>query len=273
MFVIMDLELYHGFYSTPPLWIHSQFGIPQFVFPELDISKIDAVPVPDRLRLGHQMEFVFAHLINASRSWGLIAKNLLVDAGKTRIGELDFLLQHTKTEAVFHIELAYKFYIINPEISEPVHRLMGPNKRDMFFTKLDKLKEKQFPLLYHEGIANKLSTLNINPTKVRQQACFKAQLFIPFNASKPNIRPLNIACIAGSWIRFDAFDDSPFQDFEYYIPYKQEWVLQPVLERPYMNHFETLLEVNMRMIKENAPLLWVKKPLGVIEKLFVVWWQ
>ena len=268
----MDHKLCNGFYQTPPLWTNTQFGIPQFAFPEVEVSKIGSFSVPDRLRLGHQMEFVFEHLMNISGKWELLAKNLLVDTGKTRVGELDFLLRYKETRAVFHIELAYKFYIVNPKITEPMHRLMGPNKRDMFFTKLDKLKTKQFPLLFHQSTENQLETLNIKAEQVHQQACFKAQLFTPFDAPRPSIRPLNPSCITGSWIHFDAFNRMPFKDFQYYIPYKQEWVVQPTLERPYMNHYATLLDVNMRMIKENAPMLWVKKPDNSLEKLFVVWW-
>ena len=268
----MAHNMHNGFYHTPPLWKNTQFGIPQFAFPELKISDIGFPSIPDGIRLGHQMEVIFAHLLDTAPKWKLLAKNILVDAGKTRIGELDFLLQHRETKAVSHIELAYKFYIINPKISEPIHRLMGPNKRDMFFTKLDKLKTKQFPLLFHKDLAYKLKTLHINPTKVSQQACFKAQLFKPFKVTKPSIRPLNVNCITGSWIQFDAFKSAPFKEYQYYIPYKKEWVLPPDLERPYLSHFETLMEVNLRMIKENAPMLWIKKPDNSLEKLFVVWW-
>ena len=268
----MEHKLHNAFYHTPPLWTHTQFGIPQFEFPELDITRIVGAPVPGRLRLGHQMEFVFAQLMDAATTWNLLAKNLLADVNKIRIGELDFLLQHTKTKEVFHVELAYKFYIINPEISEPIHRLMGPNKRDMFFTKLDKLKAKQFPLLFHRSLEDQLKSLQINPWKVSQQACFKAQLFTPFEEQPSSIRPLNVHCIVGNWVHFDTFNGEPFQENQYYIPYKIEWALPPILERPYVSHFETLMEVNLRMIKENAPMLWVKKPSGTLTKLFVVWW-
>ncbi len=268
----MDHKLYSGFYYTPPLWTNTQFGIPQFAFPALALSNIGFPSIPDGLRLGHQMEVVFAHLLDTAPKWKLLAKNLLVDVGKTRIGELDFLLQHKESKTVFHIELAYKFYIINPKISEPIHRLMGPNKRDMFFTKLDKLKTKQFPLLFHRSLEERLKSLNINPSDINQEACFKAQLFKPFEAANPSIRPLNVSCITGSWIHFDAFNTAPFKRYKYYVPYKKEWVLPPDLERPYISHFETLMEVNMRMIKENAPMLWIKKTDNSLEKLFVVWW-
>lgn len=272
MFATMHQSQVQGFCDTPPLWTNAQFGVTQFEFPKIEVNEIGAITIPERLRLGHQMEFVFGHLLKASPNWELLANNLLVDEGKVRIGELDFLLKDIVTATVFHIELAYKFYIVNPEISAPMHRLMGPNRRDMFFTKLDKLKTKQFPLLFHKSLSDRFRHLNIDLSEVNQQACFKAQLFTPFNQPRPSIRPLNIDCIAGSWVRFDAFSGEPFKDYQYYIPFKKEWVLSPVLERPYSNHYETLMEVNLRMIKQNAPMLWGKKPSGDLIKLFVVWW-
>lgn len=268
----MEKELCLGFYKTPPLWLKEQFGIGQFEFPTIDFSSFISETIPEQLRLGHKMEYVFEQLLNSSNDWKILAKNLLIDKGKIRIGELDFLLSHKHSAAHYHIELAYKFYIINPEITEPIHRLMGPNKQDMFYTKLDKLKEKQFPLLYSEEISKKLRDLKINPVKVKQQACFKTQLFAPYGNETISIRPLNKKCITGSWIRFDDFNTSEFKKLEFYIPFKQEWVLAPSAKRTYSSHYETLLDINLRMLKENAPMLWVQKPNGDLEKLFVVWW-
>ncbi|WP_165819390.1 DUF1853 family protein [Flagellimonas aquimarina] len=271
----MDKQLCSGFYNTSPLWINEQFGIPQFEFPRIEISNFKPKPINDRLRLGHQMEHVFEQLISDSKHWEILAKNMLVDEGKNRIGEIDFILENTETtetREVYHVELAYKFYIINSEISEPIHRLMGPNKRDMFFTKLDKLREKQFPLLYTEVLKDKLKKLKIQPYAVKQQACFKTQLFIPYGDINASIRPLNKNCIQGKWIRFNDFNSKTFKAFEYHITFKREWVIAPTLDRQYTSHHETLLEINLRMLKQNSPMLWVKKPDGTIEKLFVVWW-
>ncbi|WP_339334482.1 MULTISPECIES: DUF1853 family protein [unclassified Croceitalea] len=268
----MEKELCKGFYTTPPLWINKQFGVQQFNFPKLDLLNLSAKAIPEQLRLGHKMEYVFEQLLNHSEDWKVLAKNLLIDRNKVRQGELDFVLQHKQSKETYHVELAYKFYIINPEITEPIHRLMGPNKRDMFFTKLEKLKQKQFPLLYCKELSKQLEILEIKTETVQQQACFKAQLFLPYEVDGISIRPLNKNCIKGSWVRFDDFNTAEFKKWQYYIPFKQEWVLEPSTDRNYATQYETLLDINLRMLKENAPMLWVKKPNGVIEKVFVVWW-
>lgn len=272
MFVVMEKELCFGFYNTSPLWVNKQFGVQQFEFPNVQLSKFVPNPINERLRLGHQMEYVFDQLISFSEHWEVIAKNVLIDRVKIRLGELDFIIRNKTTKQICHIELAYKFYIVNPEISEPIHRLMGPNKRDMFFTKLDKLKEKQFPLLYAPELKDKLQELQINLEAVKQQVCFKTQLFTPYSCAPTSIRPLNKNCIEGKWIGFDDFNSEAFKTFVYYIPFKREWVIAPSSNRAYATHYATLLEINLRMLKESAPMLWLKKPDGIIEKLFVVWW-
>ncbi|MDT0539655.1 DUF1853 family protein [Croceitalea sp. P059] len=268
----MNQHLCLGFYKTKPLWVNEQFGVTQFEFPDINFNNFQASPIPERLRLGHKMEHVFEQFIEFSNEWELLAKNLLVDKGNLRVGELDFLVRHEFSKISYHIELAYKFYIINPEITEPIHRLMGPNRRDMFYTKLDKLKNKQFPLLFNEELHEELKSIQLNLDTVQQQACFKAQLFSLYGTSSTSIRPLNKNCIEGRWIRFDDFSTTEFNKWEYYLPFKQEWVMAPSENRGYVSHYNILLDINLRMLQENAPMLWIKKSGGILEKLFVVWW-
>lgn len=268
----MNKMLLDGFYNTQPLWEHEQFGIPQFKMPKLNNFPIEMEPLADNLRLGHQMEYVFKTLIQTSRQYEMLFSNMLIEEGKQRLGELDFLLREISTKQVVHVELAYKFYIIDPDIPEPIYRLMGPNKRDMFHTKLDKLKSKQFPLLYHPSLKSHWKALQIEPTAINQAACFKAQLFKSYGEENVHIRPLNTACLSGEWIRFDDFNQVAFAKWQFYIPRKQQWVIKPQENVGWMDHFDTLMETNVRMLKENAPMLWAKRPDGAIEKWFVVWW-
>ena len=57
------LEIAKGFYETPPLWINQQFGLPQFSMPDVALEKLAPLQLPTKLRLGHQMEYVFNHII------------------------------------------------------------------------------------------------------------------------------------------------------------------------------------------------------------------
>ncbi|MFS4491928.1 DUF1853 family protein [Maribacter sp. 2308TA10-17] len=261
-----------GFLNTPPLWQNDQFGIRQFEFPEIDLRTFQPQAIPERIRLGHQMEYVFKQLVAHSNRYEILLHNLPIREGKKTIGEIDFILKDIQTEELLHIELTYKFYIINPEISEPIHQLMGPNRRDMFFTKMEKIKNEQFKLLHSKEGTKALYNNNIDSSKISHQTCYKAQLFEPYGSNPVNIRPLNTNCFKGYWLRFEDFKSADFKSYEFYIPYKSQWVIAPHENVPWKSHFEILMDVNLRMLQENAPMVWMKKSETEFEKFFVVWW-
>lgn len=266
------LKLVTGFLNTPPLWRNQQFGISQFEFPAIDLSAFQPRAISAKIRLGHQMEQLFKQLIDYGTAYEVLLHNLPVKKGKRTVGEIDFILKNTQSEALLHIELTYKFYIINPEISEPIHQLMGPNKRDMFFTKMEKIKNKQFELLHSKEGVKVLYNNDININDVIHKACYKAQLFAPYRSNQVHIRPLNTNCISGYWMRFELFQTSAFKGYQFYIPNKLQWVIEPHKEVSWIPHFETLMDVNLRMLKENSPMVWMKRSATEFEKFFVVWW-
>ncbi len=261
-----------GFLNTAPLWINEQFGIEQFQFPKTDLSDFYPMPIPQNIRLGHQMEYVFKQLLESSSGYEVLLHNLPVKEGNRTIGEIDFIIHDRNTQALLHIELTYKFYLINPGITEPVHQLMGPNKRDMFFTKMEKIRDEQFALIYSEAGGNALAQQGLNPHSIEQQTCYKAQLFSPYGSKKVHIRPLNQECIRGYWLKFDEFNADKFKRYTYHVPYKSQWVIAPHDKVEWHSHFEILMEINLRMLKENAPMVWMRKSETVFEKFFVVWW-
>ena len=218
------------------------------------------------------MEHVFLQLITFSDAFDILIHNHPIKKGKRTIGEIDFILRERDTGRLLHVELTYKFYLVDPDITEPVHRLMGPNKRDMFFTKMEKIKNRQFPLLHSAEGKKALQKNGIDPEQVEHQCCFKAQLFNPLGTIATHIRPLNKSCISGFWIRFGDFEREEFKVHTYYVPYKSEWVVAPHDDVPWQSHFELLLDLNLRMLKENAPMVWMRRSDTEYEKFFVVWW-
>ncbi len=266
------VQLAKAFLQTPPLWTRSQFGLEQFRMPEIDLSRVEPIPFGSRMRLGHKMERIFLALFRGQDAYDMVLQNTVVKREKKTLGEIDFLLRDVRRDRFLHLELTYKFYLIDTDISEPIYQLVGPNRRDMFYTKLDKLKEGQFSLPFTPEGSALFRSLDMDPEQLKQEVCFKAQLFKPKGDSRIGIRPLNKGCIAGYWMRLEDFESEGYQGQLYYFPSKEEWVLTPYQVTSWMTYYDTLLELNLRMIQKNSTLVWMKRREGALEKFFVVWW-
>lgn len=259
-----------GFLETPPLWKNNQFNIQQFEFPKLDIHSFQPHPIPKNLRLGHQMEHVFQQLIDYADAYEIVLQNLQIGEPEKTIGEIDFILKHKSKNQLIHVELTYKFYLIYPEYSNPVLQLIGPNKRDTFFKKIQKIEQIQFPLLHTEKGAKTLTEYGINHLEVEQQCCFKAQLFKPFGSDKIDLGILNEDCLIGYWQRFDDFKKRTFATTQFYMPTKSEWVHSPFGGVNWKSFTEILPEIDLRLQNGYAPMLWLKNDRKTFEKMFVV---
>lgn len=270
--ISFKLNVYKGFLETPPLWVNEQFGLQQFEMPAIEVQTIRKQPIPYNIRLGHKMEHIFQQCLTSQQHYKFMYSNIKIKKDKITLGEIDFLVENTNTGKIVHVELTYKFYIIDTDIEKPIHQLVGPNKRDMFFAKMEKIKHNQFPLVFSEEGTTALHVLGIESSKITQEVCYKAQLFKPYGDSKISISPLNQDCIIGFWIRFKKFNAPNFKHHTYYIPIKDEWVLQPYINVSWITYDEVLLEVYNQMIKENSPMIWMRKTDGALKKFFVVWW-
>lgn len=264
------LSFYQSFYVTPPLWQGSYEGLVQFKFPEIDFEGFDSLPIPQSLRLGHQIEFIFKVLISQSNSNQILIHNLAIDRNKISLGEIDFILQDTHSRALTHIELTYKFYIITRDGTAIDQQLIGPNKRDAFIAKKDRIKQHQLPLLYRPESIKALLESGITVDKLVQQVCFKSQLFFPHDDRATDLGPFNPDCIAGSWISYSDFDSDEFRSSTYYIPAKLEWLLRPHAMVHWKTYEETYDEIAEQLMRQYAPLIWVKNSSERIQKLFIL---
>ena len=238
----------------------------------MDLSDFSPAPIPENLRLGHQIEVVCKQLLDHSLQYEVLVYNLPIREGKQTLGEIDFILKDVATEQIIHVELTYKFYIINPDIKDPLHQLIGPNKRDAFYMKMEKIKKRQFTLLHSEAGTTALTKLDIDANKVVHQTCFKAQLFKPYKADTLQIHPLNENCVVGYWVRLSDFNTDIFTLYKYYIPDKSQWVLNADNTYEWNSHADTRVVIDQHLVKQNSPLVWMKKSETEFEKFFVVWW-
>jgi hypothetical protein len=269
----------HGFLASPPLWKHMQFGLQQFEIPLVDLTHFEPQPIPEKLRLGHQIEYILHQILSHSDRYEVLAHNIQIKKGNDTLGELDFIIrsclparQVCESKKLLHLELTYKFYIIDPSIDAPIHRLIGPNRKDAFFAKLEKTKQKQLPLIHTEEGKQTLKNLGIEASELDQQVLFIGQLFTPYNTVVPSIETLNTDCIVGFWIRMQDFTSDAFQTYQYHITYKKEWIHTPHLDVQWISYDKALLDVKKKHLLKRAPMVWVKQPDDIIEKCFIVWW-
>ncbi len=264
--------LINAFIQTPPLWLERQFGLEQFVFPEIVCDAISDLKIPENLRLGHKMEHIFKNCLEGQVHFKLIAHNVAVKRDKRTIGEIDFLLKDGRDGSVLHLELTYKFYLIDPEFDDPIHQLIGPNRTDTFYSKLQKIKNVQFRMPFVEEGKEQLELLNVDSCNIKQSVCFKAQLFAPYLSPEVMIEPFNSQCISGYWVSMKAFIDLDLEANEFYIPPKDEWPLSPYDIDCWMSYYELLPKLDSFMLKKRSPMIWIKKDMTVFERFFVVWW-
>ena len=97
-------------------------------------------------KLGHLYEDALAVLLESTPRYDVLAQGLPIrqDAGHT-LGELDYLLRDLVSERTIHLELAVKFYLAVE--TESGLRLPGPDARDHYFRKLEKMRSHQLVLL------------------------------------------------------------------------------------------------------------------------------
>jgi hypothetical protein len=59
----------------------------------------------------------------------------------------------------------------------------------------------------------------------------------------------------------------------FYMPIKLDWLIEPHFDVQWLSieEFTPLLENEMMQLR--SPLCWIKKPDGIIDKIFIVFWR
>ncbi|CAL2078365.1 DUF1853 family protein [Tenacibaculum sp. 190524A05c] len=262
-------QQYQGFCDTNLLWTGSLNKVLQNIDFQYNYTNLLKVLINTKLRLGKLVEqFVFNQFSN-DPSIEILTENLQIQNDKITIGELDCIL--LKDQKPIHLEIVYKFYLYDKSVgTTEIEHWIGPNRRDSFDQKYNKLVTKQLPLLNHSRTKEILQELKISTENISQQVYFKAQLFPHISDIEKQFPVVNNDCISGYYIYEDELEQ--FKDCKFYIPTKHNWLIHAHPNVDWMNVESYKLELKEYFEQKNAPLCWVKKPNGVISKLFVVWW-
>lgn len=269
-------EQYEGFLESSPIWLEdSLFGLSQFTklpSKHLTIPNKLAIEIPKNQVLGKRIERLFEYYIDTSDRYTLIAKNIQIFKNKVTLGELDFLLRDTKINKDIHIELVYKFYVYDPKLPEEYDRWIGPNRKDSFIYKIEKLKNKQLPLLHREETNQVLQDLNLKQTEIEQKVCFLGHLYVPLHMKHHNFSYVNPECIKGYWLHFEDIKQQQNKNNLFFIPKKQDWVTHPRHNIVWHSFDKIEAELTHSIAQKKSPLLWIKSGENSFERLFIVWW-
>jgi len=259
---------FEGFLNTPVLWKSNViYNLTQFEIEQEQISfnmEIDA-----KQRLGKYVERFVSYQLTQNKTIELIAENIQISKGKITMGELDCLFfQDGKP---IHLEVIYKFYLYDPSIGKnPLQHWIGPNRKDSLIEKLNKLQQKQLPLLYANECINYLNSIHLNINDIRQKVYFKAQLFVPFSMNSKIDSSINLESVIGFYI--NSIEIIQFKDAKFYIPNKKDWLIIPHTNVDWMNYDCFITASNEYLQREFSPLCWIKLNTGVLKKFFFVWW-
>lgn len=244
-------------------------GLPTFDLAALNLETPLEFPLPTNVRLGHLAEKIVAETIKSSTNFKVLYENTQIIEEDKTIGEIDFILENKKTKRLIHMELAYKFYLFDPNLSsETINNWIGPNRNDSLKEKLEKLKTKQFPLLYHNCTKSTLHTIEIN--EVSQALCLLVSLFIPYEY-KANFNPVYQKAIKGYYLNFEKFSNLDNSAKTYYIPTKKEWGMEPSQNEIWTDFITLEKQIKTNIEEKQAILCW-EKCKDSYSCYFIVWW-
>ncbi|WP_320814421.1 DUF1853 family protein [Flavobacterium sp.] len=244
-------------------------GFQTFDLSALNLATDLDFQLPTNVRLGHLAEKVVSELIKSSTNFKVLYENVQIIEDKKTIGEIDFIIENKITKQITHIELAYKFYLFDPNISsEPLNNWIGPNRNDSLKEKLEKLKTKQFPLLYHNCAKPQFDTIEIDG--VSQALCLLVSLFIPYE-HKASFNPIYEKAIKGYYLNIETFISHDNPGKTYYIPSKKEWGMEPS-ENKIWTDFNGIEKHISTSIKEKQAILCWQKYKNSYFSFFIVWW-
>lgn len=261
---------YEGYINTPLLWQHQDvYGLQQLDIHPYNISNFNQ-SVPEGLRLGKRVERFVSHELSQDEHTTLLVENIQIQKDKRTLGELDALLLYN--DQPIHLEIVYKFYLYDARVGDnELDHWIGPNRKDTLVKKLDKLKNKQLPLLFNPHTQPLLQDLNLDIKNLQQRVLFKAQLFTPYNDANISFELLNKTCIKGFYISFKHL--KVLDNNKFYIPNKINWLSEKQTQSNWLPYDKFYEAVNPYILNKTSPLCWVKFPNGIVQKFFVAWWD
>lgn len=177
------------------------------------------------------MERRFGRALAQSKRYEVLFQGLqIADANRQTLGEMDFLVRDSLTKVVWHVEFAYKFYLLRDNKQEAFGDWVGPGGKDRLSLKLQKMQRQQFPLLNLSQTVARLKELGLTAASIKSGLAFCGELFVPEGADSSVISsPLCESSFKGRWYAEENDPREERRDL-----HKSEWIIPP-------NHLEPLV--------------------------------
>ena len=269
-------EQFKGFYNTPSLFNNTFYDLELFDIEDVDIENFDIsnIEILQQLPLGKRVEYFFEAIIDFSSRYEKIIKNKQIIHNKETLGEIDFILFDKKRDKYIHVEMQYKFYVYDDSFKNEIDRYVGPNRSDTLLLKLEKLKNKQFPLLFNKDTKAYLEGIDLD--NIEQKILFKGNVFLPRHLKQKDFDLINNDCIHGYYLSFKEFkEDISFKEMQFFVPHRFDWLSDPKSNKTWESYEKAKEDLDFFIKITASPLVWSKKieeGKVIIERFFVTWW-
>jgi hypothetical protein len=154
-------------------------------------------------RIGYGFEKLVIRFVELSPYLSLFKANWVLYENKISIGELDLIVE--TPEGVEHWELGLKFYLYDG-VSDC---FIGSNGRDQLHLKLEKIRDRQMPLIEHEQVRTWQRDSNIQ--SIKSSPLVVGRLFYPWSATVGSSfldAELDLdRMLRGVWLRVSQWND------------------------------------------------------------------
>ncbi len=167
--------------------------------------------------MGRYFEQLLIYGLKQDPNYRLLAANEQIIVDKKTLGEIDLILENTRSGERQHWEVALKFYLQTAPKSDYKY-FLGPSEKDHLARKMKALFKRQLALGEHPQISQQFG-------KLSPKLFLKGQLFYTIGREKIRAQNWNPKAQAGTWLNIKALESSPLSEARYFhILQKPEWM-------------------------------------------------
>jgi len=263
------MTVFQRFLQIPSLDLASEsFPYACFETSSMDQNS-DGLSIPEGLMIGKQAEKCFEHYLKTSERYDVLASNIQIQGPTETMGELDYLVYDKELQQNLHVELACKFYLLDPR-KKNLSAWIGPNRKDSLHEKAEKLRLKQFPILFAKETTALLEQVIPDVMEIEQQLCLKAFLFLPKGMQAIDISDGLRGAVIGEWMDIALFEEEDLEAV-YALPQKTQWLHPPEHIQTWYSKKQIMQRIQEQHKNKKTPLVY-QKSNGALKLFFIVWW-